>query len=283
LHDGSAARGIEYWLDDGRFVEVRSHGDQSAKYGFSRVSGTQAGTNGLETKPRSPDFRSGDMNSLQKRRLTFVTGFIAYFAVIWILWPTVWIYPLKIFVVFLHELSHAIAGVATGGTVQRITLDPYQGGATYVHGGNAFVMLSSGYLGSLLFGLGLLFAARGKPSLARTVALTLGALLLGATILFVRNGFGFVFGLVFGLALIVAARKLPPGGVVILLTALGLTSALYALLDIRDDIIANPDLKSDANMLADLTGIHTLAWGFLWGAVAIAACWMVGRRLYQRA
>jgi hypothetical protein len=223
------------------------------------------------------------MNKLQKRRFAFIGGFIAYFAVLWLLWPTVWIYPLKIFVVFLHELSHAIAGVATGGTVQRITLDPYQGGATYVHGGNAFVMLSSGYLGSLVFGLGLLFAARAKASLARTVALSLGALLLGATILFVRNGFGFVFGLLFGIALIVAARKLPPGGVVVLLTALGLTSALYALLDIRDDIIARPELKSDANMLADLTGIHTLAWGFLWAALALTACFFVGRRLYQRA
>src|SRR5262245_59202993 len=134
------------------------------------------------------------MQPKQRRRLTFVAGFAAYFAVLWLLWPTVWIYPLKIFVVFLHELSHAIAGLATGGRVERITLDPYQGGATYVNGGNALIMLSAGYLGSLLWGLGLLLVARLRARTARYGLVFLGALMLATSFLFVRNMFGFVFG-----------------------------------------------------------------------------------------
>lgn len=223
------------------------------------------------------------MQAKQRRRLVFLGGFAVYFAALWLLWPTVWIYPLKIFVVFLHELSHAVAGLATGGTVQRITLDPYQGGATYVNGGNAFVMLSAGYLGSLLWGLVLLMLARTRAKLARTSTIVLGAIMLGATLLFVRNSFGFVFGLLFAALLILAGRKLPNGGILVLLTALGLTSALYALLDIRDDVLSRPDLQSDANMLGQLTGIHTLVWGFLWAGLALTACIIVGRKLYQRA
>ena len=223
------------------------------------------------------------MTNQQRRRLLFLAGFGGYFVALWLLWPTVWIYPLKIFVVFLHELSHAVAGAATGGDVERITLDPYQGGATYVRGGSAFVMLSAGYLGSLLWGLALLLIARGRPRLARNAVFALGALLVFASAFFVRNAFGFTFGIVAGLALFLAGRKLPAGGIIILLTTLGLTSALYALLDIRDDILARPELESDAHMLAQLTGVPTLAWGFLWAGLAIAACWLVGRRLYKAA
>src|SRR5688500_7660264 len=134
-----------------------------------------------------------------RRRAVFLAGFALYFVALWYLWPTIWIYPLKIFVVFLHELSHAVAGLATGGVIQRITLDPYQGGATYVRGGNAFVMLSAGYLGSLLWGLALLLIARTRPSIARNTLLVLGALMLATTVLLVRNGFGFVFGLLFAI------------------------------------------------------------------------------------
>jgi hypothetical protein len=222
------------------------------------------------------------MRAQTKRRLLFLGGFAIYFTALWLLWPTVWIYPLKIFVVFLHELSHAAAGIATGGVVQRITLDPMQGGATYVKGGNAFLMLSAGYLGSLLWGLALLLVARARPRLARSIVFGLGILLLGTSVLFVRNMFGFVFGLLFGFALLVAARKLPPGGLIVLLTTLGLTSALYALFDIRDDILSNPGLESDAHMLMELTGVPTLVWGFLWAGVALVLCFLAGRRIYQK-
>src|SRR5262245_41584282 len=200
-------------------------------------------------KPGCPLQRKYIMQAKQRRRLVFLGGFAVYFAALWLLWPTVWIYPLKIFVVFLHELSHAIAGLATGGTVQRITLDPYQGGATYVNGGNALVMLSAGYLGSLLWGLGLLLVARMRARTSRNALILLGTLLLGASLLFVRNIFGFLFGFLFGATLVIAARRLPTNGVQNVLTALGLTSALYSLFDIRDDILKQPQLQSDAHML----------------------------------
>ena len=223
------------------------------------------------------------LQARSRRRLAFLAGFAAYFAALWLLWPTIWIYPFKIFVVFLHELSHAAAGIATGGTVQRITLDAAQGGATYVNGGNAFLMLSAGYLGSLLWGLLLLLVARTRPSVARHAVFGLGILLLATSVLFVRNWFGFVFGMLFGLGLLLAARKLPAGGIVVLLTALGLTSALYALFDIRDDILSRPTVKSDAFMLMEMTGVHTLVWGFLWAGIALTVCFFVGRRIYRAA
>ncbi len=222
------------------------------------------------------------MQTKQRRRLIFVAGFSLYFVALWVLWPTMVIYPLKIFVVFLHELSHALAGALTGGRVESITLSAREGGATYVRGGNHFLMLSAGYLGSLFWGLVLLHAANARGKMPRRALGALACVLLIATIFFVRSWFGVAFGILFGLLLLFASRRLPANGVVVALTVLGLTSALYALLDIRDDVFARPGAPSDANMLAQVTGIPTLVWGSVWTVVALVACWAMLRRLYNR-
>ena len=214
--------------------------------------------------------------------MLFIAGFAIYFTLLWALWPTLAVYPLKIFVVFLHELSHAFAGMLTGGHVERITLNAEQGGATYTRGGNAFLTLSAGYLGSLMWGLLLLLAAQSRPTRARFVMSALACVLLFATVMLVRSVFGFVFGLVFGLVLLTASRRLPPQGVRVMLTVLGLTSALYAVLDIRDDILSRPAAPSDANMLAQMTGIPTVVWGVLWIAIALGCCGLAVRRLYRQ-
>jgi hypothetical protein len=53
------------------------------------------------------------------------------------------------------------------------------------------------------------------------------------------------------------------------LFVLGLTSALYAILDIKGDVLDRPEALSDARMLADLTGIPALVWGIAWISIAI--------------
>jgi hypothetical protein len=221
------------------------------------------------------------MNSGKQRRLLLITGLATYLAVLWIFWPTLLAYPFKIFVVFLHELSHALAAVATGGRVAAITLDPREGGATWVQGGNRFIMLSAGYLGSLLWGLSLLAIARCRPRAARAAVQALGILTLLVTLVYVRNAFGIVFGLLFGGALYAAGRRLRQDAAVVMLSGLGLTSALYALLDIRSDVLLQPGAPSDAALLANLTGIPALAWGVFWGALALVACGLLLRRIWN--
>jgi hypothetical protein len=118
---------------------------------------------------------------------------------------------------------------------------------------------------------------------ARWAVTVLGAFVLLVAALYVRNMFGFVFTAVFGVALVIASRKLAPRGVAAVLLVLGLTSALYALLDIRSDILDRPHVQSDAAMLADLTGVPTVAWGILWIGLALVACWFGLRRWWRRA
>lgn len=212
-------------------------------------------------------------------KIRFLLGFGLFFAALWMAWDTVLVYPLKIFVVLLHEVSHAIAVVATGGTLDSITLDPRQGGATYFTGGSAFVALSAGYLGSLLWG-GLLFSA-GRNERVRSdwVNGGIGVLVILLTLFFVRSGFGVVFGIFFGVAMVAASRNIGATWNRRLLLTIGLTSALYAVLDIKSDVLDRPELESDAYMLAELTGIGSATtWGVLWMAIALAFCgWLMMR------
>lgn len=223
------------------------------------------------------------MRPATRRKLRLIGGFAAYFGALWLLWPTPLVYPLKVFVVLLHEISHALAAVATGGAVERILLDPAEGGLTLARGGNAFIMLSAGYLGSLLFGLLLLEAAAVKPRTARVVVGVVGAFILAMTVLYVRNVFGLLFSVFAGAALLFASKKLRPRGIALLLTVLGATSALYALLDIRSDTIQRAHLPSDAQMLGELTGIPGIVWGILWAVIGLVLAGLMARRVYRRA
>jgi hypothetical protein len=223
------------------------------------------------------------MKPLTRRRLLFLGGFTLYFALLWIFWESAFVYPLKVFVVFLHEISHGIAAVATGGSIQRITLSPYLGGACYCPGGNAFITLSSGYLGSLGFGALILEGGRKAGRHADRVVEVMGASMIILTLLFVRGAFGFAFGLLFGAVLILAARRLTADRNRILLTVLGLTSCLYAILDIKSDVLDRPHLPSDAHMLAELTAIPTVAWGVLWIGIALGVSGWLFMRAFRAA
>lgn len=223
------------------------------------------------------------MKASSKRKLRFLAGFGLYFVVLWLLWNTPVVYPLKVFVVFLHEISHGIAAVATGGSIQRIELSPRLGGLCHCPGGNPFVTLSAGYLGSLAWGALILEAGHRAGSRAQRVVQALGVLVLVLSVLFVRGVFGVVFGLLFGLALILAAGRLSAAANRALLYVLGLTSALYAILDIKSDVLDRPHLPSDAYMLSELTGIPTVLWGLLWIGIALGVSTLLFLRAFRSA
>lgn len=218
-----------------------------------------------------------------RRRLVFLAGFAFYFGLLWIGWNTVFVYPLKIFVVLLHEVSHGAMALATGGTIQRIVLDPYQGGACYCPGGDAFLTLSAGYLGSVAWGAALLEAGRARRVRSRGLVGLLGGLVGVLTLLYVRSLFGVVFGLAFAAVLVGAARLLPVLWNRRILLVLGLTSCLYAILDIKSDILDRPHLVSDARMLAELTGVPTVFWGVLWISLAVGVSAWLFRRAWEDA
>ena len=66
------------------------------------------------------------------------------------------------------------------------------------------------------------------------------------------------------------------------LAALGLASCLFAVLDVKADVLERPGAASDAAALAGLTGVPTLAWGALWWLVSLAVFAWAARRAWRR-
>jgi hypothetical protein len=199
-------------------------------------------------------------------------------ALLFFFWETPFVYPIKIFVVLLHEISHGIAAVLTGGSIVKILITPDQGGLCYTAGGWRFLVLSAGYLGSMLWG-GLILLAAGRTNWDKGIATLMGLCILGVTVFLVRNTFGLVFGIGFGLALFFSGRLLPNFINDFLLKLIGLTSVLYAIFDIKDDILSTPAGVSDATMLAREFFGAPLFWGLLWMGLALIMGIIVLRRL----
>ena len=203
---------------------------------------------------------------------------LAIAAAVLLLWDSFVVYPFRIFVVFLHEISHGLAAILTGGAIESIGLSPDEGGVCRTRGGSPFLILNAGYLGSLFWGATFLVLGERRTR-ARTVIALVGAFTLAVTLVYVRTLFGFGYGLVTAIALLAVAAKLQPAVSEVLLAAIGATSALYAVWDVASDVVLRSSPESDAAALAQLTGVPAVVWGLFWIALSVVVLVSVIRRL----
>src|SRR6185369_15684347 len=77
-------------------------------------------------------------------------------ALIFVPFASIVTYPCNLFVTLVHESSHAVAAIATGGSVESITVRPDTSGLTRTRGGSRLITLCAGYTGATLFGAVLL-------------------------------------------------------------------------------------------------------------------------------
>ncbi|WP_291729617.1 M50 family metallopeptidase [Leisingera sp. F5] len=192
------------------------------------------------------------------------------------LWPTQAVLPLRILTVFLHELSHAAAALLTGGEVLSLTIDPREGGMVVSRGGNRFLGLSAGYTGSLLTGSALFLVAL-RTDWDRKVLALFGCVTLAVATLYIRDLFALGFTLATGALMLAAARYLSLNINDMILRVIGISSMIYAPLDIWDDTIARSYLRSDARMMAEEFGGTTMLWGGVWLAISLGVIWLTLR------
>ena len=177
--------------------------------------------------------------------------------------PLVW--PLKVFVVLLHELSHATAALLTGGGVSEIVLSVSEPGLSRTRGGSEIVILNAGYVGSILIGLLLLVASKNEKASPKT-ATALAIIVLIAAGLLIRpvTDFAFHFAVGSGVVLLLLALLASPLVVGWILRVLGASSVLYALWDLRVDMLGGSSIPSDAAKLADKYGYPSWMLGGEW-------------------
>lgn len=207
---------------------------------------------------------------------------LAMFLVAVIFWNTFIIYPVKLFVVILHEFSHGIAAVLTGGSIVKIEVNQQVGGVCWTMGGSRFIVASAGYLGSIFWGgLILIIAARTKYD--NIMGIIVGGFLILLAALYIRNWFGFFFTAGFGVALALVSYKVKNVVIDLIMKFLGMTSCLYVLIDIKEDLIDRSGIGSDADTIARMLGSQSLSVpiGIIWILIALAAfgffLWIAGR------
>ena len=195
-----------------------------------------------------------------------------------VFWHTPFLYPVKIFVVFIHEASHALTTILTGGQVVSMVVTPWQSGYVQHAGGNSLFIAAAGYIGSALFG-GFLLLLSTRDEWASAVFFGLAIFFSLVTIFFVRNGFGLAFGLGTALAFAFLSRRPFPGSHYIV-DILAVTSALYAVYDLTDFLFIGA--RTDAVILAEITAVPAFVWAGLWSVISLGIVWVAGKRAVRQ-
>jgi len=87
--------------------------------------------------------------------------------------------------VAFHEFGHASAGLCTGAKIDSIELNPDEGGVTRMRGGNPWITLPAGYIGSSFWGALMVFA--GFNVLASKIVSVIIGIALLATLWWAKN------------------------------------------------------------------------------------------------
>ncbi|GAB4275928.1 MAG: M50 family metallopeptidase [Candidatus Rifleibacteriota bacterium] len=189
-------------------------------------------------------------------------------------WESAFVLPIKYLTVFFHELSHGLMAKLTGGEIVRIEVNANQSGVCWTRGGIRFLVLSAGYLGSLVWGCIILLAA-AKTKFDKEITGGLGILLLVVTAVWVRNLEGIIICGLTGAAILVFAKYATEYACDQFLKFVGLTSCFYVLIDIKEDLVEHSIKGSDAYVLAGM--IHMPDWlvGGVWLLIALIITYKV--------
>ncbi len=198
-----------------------------------------------------------------------------------VLWDSIVLLPLRLLVVTFHELGHAAMALLTGGRLVALSVGIDETGYTLTNGGSRILILNGGYVGSMLTGVGMLLASR-TPSDARRASGIVGTVLAVVSVRYWgSDSVGLAIVMVSGVLLLGLATRSPGWLVDVVVRWVGWFSLLFALIDIREDILRGgvPERQSDAIALAALTGVSAPMWGMIWVSVGLLLLVVLRRRL----
>ena len=170
---------------------------------------------------------------------------------------------------FFHEISHGLAALLTGGSIDSITLNFNGSGLCTTRGGSAFMIVFSGYAGSALWGL-LIYsvaATLSKPS-AKLMVATMVSMLAMTLLLWARDVSTIIILLVLLSMYALPLYKSLWFSVTFFIQLVG----IFVLLDaIRSPLylLDGRDLGDGAN-LASHTGLPEVFWVVLWFVIAVS-------------
>ena len=238
-----------------------------------------------------------------KPQLTLLLAATVVTVALWFIPYAEWlVYPIRLFVTFIHESSHAIVALVTGGSVQSLTISADGSGVVYSSGASLLGQLftsSAGYLGTTFFGILLLYFMRRNVS-SHKVLFCLGSFVGIITLVFgvICPVFNFLsLNVPFSsVAFTVVVGALLSAGLIALalygsarvanwaIAFLAIQCLLNAISDLKTVLfinspLAGSDIQNDAGNMAAATGIPAFLWVVVWIAIA-AFMIVVGLRFY---
>ena len=226
--------------------------------------------------------------------ITIALWFIPYMGIL--------VYPIRLFVTFIHEGGHALVGALTGGSVQSLTVASDGSGLTYIMPSGWFASLlfsSAGYLGTTFFGVLMLALIRYRVS-AKTVLLGCGILIGALTLIFglispvfnflsLQVGFSSVLftivtGSLLAAVLVALSRFLSARAANFAVAFLAIQCLLNSLSDLKTLFFINApfsgsDIMNDAGNMATATAVPALIWVVIWIGISLFMI-TIGVRLY---
>lgn len=191
------------------------------------------------------------------------------FAIAYAKWDAGWMFPLRVLMTLIHEFGHGLAGILTGGSIERIEVGRCLGGLCYVRGGWRWVILPAGYLGSMAAGCSIILLA-SRTRLAKFVSLALGCLVLVGTVLWVRTTTGIVYGTLVGAGLASAGWWLTQDFNELLLNVIGAMNCMASLFGLK--YLLGYQGYNDAMMFSqEIFPLPPIVWALAWLALSTFA------------
>ncbi len=172
------------------------------------------------------------------------------------------LYPIRLFVTFLHEFGHAIGAKITGGWVENVQINADGSGFTRTAGGNRSVILMGGYIGSALFGNFLFFVGSKYAKLSKYLLFVLVAAIAVTALAWYNSFFTTSVLFLYAAFLIFVALKTDWSDEVLMF--LGLASIIYIIQDF------NVGPTSDLNKYAEIMKVFPQdVWMYIWLVVVV--------------
>lgn len=235
-----------------------------------------------------------DKQVFRRRALLLV---LVALVVVYVLWNTTQlsflVYPLRLFVTFIHEAGHGLMALLTGGRFLGFVVNADTSGVATTQGGTAALILPAGYLGAALFGAALFYLVNTRPY-SRTFSVVLGVGLAVLSVLFTQPlSTAFVVGLLSGLSLVGIGWKAGRLINLLVLDVLAIVTGLNAVFDLLiltrySEASVGPVLNDASAFSRSVAPILPGAvWAFIWAVLAVvmlllAVYWSVVLPLRRR-
>jgi len=196
--------------------------------------------------------------------------------------------PFETFFTTVHELGHGLVATLTGGKFVGYVVKKQDiiGGTSSQFGGVTFFVAQAGYLSEAVVSAGLIILG-GTESIARPAAAGLGVILILLVLVFAQsNCLTLYSGVLWGMAFVGVAIQANLVWSIFLINFLAFFGGVSTFAGLRILFSGSSDLetKTDAKIMAELTGCPAIFWTLLWTLISflllVGAFWLTwGPRL----